>query len=104
MTVRNNIYKPLKMFNSKHASELSGANIRNQWLRKVNARLKLVTASQQAMPNTSFTDSAGLAAGLVATCVICVITFTLPLLLVLCPLFLHIIALLQLFTKVKIDL
>ena len=37
--VRKDVYKPLKMFNSKHASELSGANIRNQWLRLVKARL-----------------------------------------------------------------
>ena len=36
--VRNDVYKLLKMFNSKHASELSGANIRNQWLRLVKAR------------------------------------------------------------------
>ena len=44
------------MFNCKRVSELSGANIRNQWLRQVKARLKLVTASQRAISNTSFTD------------------------------------------------
>ena len=33
----------------------------NQWLRPVKARLKLVTASQRAMPNTSFTNPERLA-------------------------------------------
>ena len=50
--VRNDFYKPLKMFNSKHASELSRANICNQWLRLVKARLKLEAASQWTIPNT----------------------------------------------------
>ena len=49
--VRNDVFKPLKMFNSKRASELSCANICSQWLRLVKANLKLVTASQRAMPN-----------------------------------------------------
>ena len=42
--VRNNVYKPLIMFNSKHTSELSGTKMHNQLLRQVRARLKLVTA------------------------------------------------------------
>ena len=56
--VLNNIYKPLKMLTSKYASGLSRAKLHNQLLRLVKAdySLKLVTASQRAMPNTSFTD------------------------------------------------